>query len=530
VNKQSAIAGLIVVVGVSLGLFVLLGGSDAPSDDAADDGARKRPQGASQRVDVEPEGGGPAPSTDPTPVETDPTPEAPDSTDPDSTPDPTPVAGTTGADYLLVGCTLDGEPLEGATVFGRYGDGSQSEFRTGADGSVQVPVPAGEQVSVAATHPLDLTLSWRPPQPGGGALSFAFSGKQTAFLEGRLLDDEGQALLEAELVLYDAQEGGHAVLDAQQIQLRPDGSFGFEVGEGNYALRGRTGPSESSPIYFSLAAGGRHDVGEVRIPRASRIAGTVTLPPNLTVTLPVRVNFMIEVRAPRRDDDENKRVWGRRIVRPLDLDADLAYALELPPGELRVRVEVPLPGDHQVGHWHSVNLEPGVEQTVDLELSPLSVSLRGVVRDDTGHPLAGAKVGYRGTNAVTDAQGNYALRGLDMGDLELVVTSPGHEQGFVRKTFTGAALVIDFDLQRLGSLSGVVRDGAGAPKSGVPISIDLRKDTGEVVPFSARSDGSGSYSLSELVPGRYVVSAGGARQDVVVRPAEQAQAPDLIVP
>ena len=365
---------------------------------------------------------------------------------------------------------------------------------------------------------------------GGGAISISFQQQQTGYLEGRLVDDQDQPLTNGQLVLYDAAEGAHAVLDAQQIRLRPDGRFGFDVPHGKYAARGRNGPSQSPPAYFTLEPTARHDLGELQVPRASMIQGTVKLPANLSVVFPVRANLMVEVRAPRRDGDEGKRVWGRRIVHPVDLDASLGYELELPPGELRVRVEVPLPGDHQVGHWHSVNLEPGIEQTVDLELTELTVSLRGLVRDDTGRPLAGAKVGYRGTSAVTDDTGQFALRGLDMGDLELVVTAPGHEQGFVRKTFTGAAQVIDFDLKRLGSLRGSVLDATGARKSGVSISIDLRRDTGEVVPFSARSDGNGGYQLVDLVPGRYAVTAQGVRHDVEVRPGEETEAPDLVVP
>lgn len=254
------------------------------------------------------------------------------------------------------------------------------------------------------------------------------------------------------------------------------------------------------------------------------------LPPNLSVAFPVAARIMIEVRAERPDNEVGPPAWGRRIVRNVELDATLAYSLELPPGELRIRVEVPIPGDHQVGFWKGLTLAPGARESLDLELSELSVALRGVVRDDTGRPLPGARVGYRGTSAVTDDQGRYVLRGLDMGDLELVVHAAGHEQGFLRRSYSGSTAVEDFDLRRLGGLRGVVRDAEGAPAANVPLSITLRKDTGEVVPFEARSGGSGSYALSDLLPGRYTVGVGASQVDAVVRPGEDTEAPELTLP
>lgn len=533
-NKQVALAlGALLVLAVGGGLFFVVSG-ERSREEVVSEGAeapRARRRGPRRPPQAQPlERPAPAPV-----VETPQDPASGGATQvpqrPAGTP-PAPEVGThANAGALQVRCLLDGEPLPGATVLGRFSDGSGGEWRTGGDGTVEVPVPQGLTLSVAASHATGLRLDWRPALPGGSAVTFQFQHSgEPAWLEGALLDDAGQGLGEGELVLVNADQQGHAVLDRAQAQLRPDGRFAFELPAGRYALRGRLGPSESAPSYFTLAPGQRHDVGTLRVPRPSSLAGRVGLPASLRLAFPIDARIVIEVRSEPRENDPEPPGWGRRIVRGLQLDATLAYALELPPGELRLRVELPIPGDHQVGHWTGVTLEPGASQSLDLELGELAVALRGIVRDDTGRAIPGAKVGYRGTTALTDDQGGYALRGLDMGDFELSVHAPGHEQGFVRKTFTGSALVADFTLQRLGALRGVVKDGEGQPKAGAPLSITLRKDTGEVVPFEARTSSAGSYALRELVPGRYTVGSGAVQVQVEVRPGDEVEAPELRVP
>ncbi len=128
--------------------------------------------------------------------------------------------------------------------------------------------------------------------------------------------------------------------------------------------------------------------------------------------------------------------WGE--VQSVSSDAEGHFEAQgLPPGDLRLRVEDPRwrsPGAQLIG------LQPG-EQRVGLELGLLrAASLRGVVLDEFGEPVEGARVtagmreGWGGLMvATTDALGRYAFDAALPGEYMLGAVSDGRSAraGFV---------------------------------------------------------------------------------------------------
>ncbi|NVJ15393.1 carboxypeptidase-like regulatory domain-containing protein [Myxococcus sp. AM010] len=181
------------------------------------------------------------------------------------------------------------------------------------------------------------------------------------------------------------------------------------------------------------------------------------------------------------------------------------------------------PGDYEVRAAHqgehgfaTVSLtEEGGDAEATVRLGTL-VYVEGSVRDESGRPIARARVGAgaaRGrappADDVTTAEdGRFRLGPLRMEPYIFNVMAPGH-QGQLRDVVASPGERVDFTLARAHLLQGTVTDAQGNPLSDVDIDVDdaLHVETGtfreEVDPTT--SDEHGRFELTFPDPGDYTL-------------------------
>jgi hypothetical protein len=129
-------------------------------------------------------------------------------------------------------------------------------------------------------------------------------------------------------------------------------------------------------------------------------------------------------------------------------------------------------------------------------------ALAGVVTDAQGTPIPGATVTVGSGSAFTDSSGSFSVT-LDPGTYTVTVRAPGFASGKANVIVTSDATTIqNFTLVQTvsGTIVGNVTDDTG----GNPIN----NATVGVGYTSARTNGGGDYSLSNVIPGPTVVTAG----------------------
>lgn len=149
--------------------------------------------------------------------------------------------------------------------------------------------------------------------------------------------------------------------------------------------------------------------------------------------------------------------------------------------------------------------DPIVDQDVVLQQAP---SLSGTVTAG-GAPVPGAAVTITGpggtASTVTGADGGYVFDLLPSGEHTVSIEIP---EGYVADGPTEQVVTVgtedvvdvDFTLQRLGSIGGVVADGDGDPVPDVTVVVSGPDGDVTVV-----TDAAGRYLVSDLVAGDYVI-------------------------
>ena len=154
-------------------------------------------------------------------------------------------------------------------------------------------------------------------------------------------------------------------------------------------------------------------------------------------------------------------------------------------------------------------------------------TVRGVVSDAGGDPVAGATVAIATdptlpapTEAVTGADGSYAVSGISAGDWEAEVGADGFAS--VRQAFSasGSGIVeVDVELPIGGTIEGTVR----RVSTGVPIAdATITVFPADGPPVQATTDLVGRYSIADLAPGEATVNAAATESELV--PGETAVA------
>jgi protocatechuate 3,4-dioxygenase beta subunit len=203
-----------------------------------------------------------------------------------------------------------------------------------------------------------------------------------------------------------------------------------------------------------------------------------------------------------------------------------------------------------------ISLSPGTTRSGVTVVLRRGLSVRGVVKDEEGRPLAGAEVNLSSARTVragrgglqmsfvgpgsqlrreTGADGRFEFRGLKAGDYTLSARRPGFSRATVDPVNVAearAAELVELVLRPGATISGVLRDKAGSGASGWYVSARAASQAGGPAfgPGSIRSEEptgpDGVFLLEGLTTGetyelQVMGQAGlGPRKAGVVAPAE----------
>lgn len=428
-----------------------------------------------------------------------------------------------------------GNPLPGVRLEARRRSGmplepvySDSNGRASLGG-----LPAGEVLQGVARHPrVEGGVAFGPVRvDAGSTLRVRLNLARVGRLQGKILDTQGAPIREAEVILVNSREAeGEALLDTAALGLGPDGSFVAEVAAGSYAVSARgPGFSESDRVYVTVPPDADASPIELRVVRKASIQGRLQLPADVAQLRPLELDVVIESESGTERNPLTRT--ERRQLRPAQ---DLTFALEnVHAGRVRLRLELPLAGDHRVGPWSSVALAPGqAVRGIMLSLAEVSVGVSGTVRDDRGVVVPNVEVSVRGRKVTTDLQGRFVLRGLDMGESGLEATLEGHAKAYRGIDYQGTPLQVDLVLSRFGEVAGqVTGEAVGA---GVPVFL-VRNQDGAVETLNGTTTADGRFLIKDVPPGTYQLKAGkgadpfdtAGAPSVTVAPGERVEAPEI---
>jgi len=153
-------------------------------------------------------------------------------------------------------------------------------------------------------------------------------------------------------------------------------------------------------------------------------------------------------------------------------------------------------------------------------------TISGRVVNDSGQPLAGASLFVRPVNPLatprnttTDADGNFRLNGLEPSLYTIIASAPAYatDTGGAQPTYYRLGETVNLELVRGGVVTGTVTNSAGDPVIGVRVrAVRIRDAKGQtpqlasLAPFEVSTDDRGVYRIYGLLPGTYLVSAGGS--------------------
>jgi Carboxypeptidase regulatory-like domain len=557
--KAAAIAGGLVLLLVGAAAALLVGGDEPPPELPVS--GRELPTksnpgpGGGGSAGPTPTGGGPSVQPDPGPGDPGPvvgggTPDTRPDPRPDPRADPRVTPDAPGSISVTLVCLDErGQPLPGVWVEPMRGlPGRQPAplpaVLSDGQGRAEIrPLASGDVLEGVARHPLSTRVQQFGPLHlrRSAEVRLEFEREATGMVRGRILDDQGAPVREAELILtlpslrQAGRADAEAVLDSLAMGLNANGEYLATMAAGEYALAARgPGLAKSELIYLSVPAGGEVQAQDLVVDRQGVVRGTLSLPPEVARVLPLELNLALEVTQRAESDTP----YVREERRPIQVDASHTFELAgCDPGDYKLRLELEQVGGNRVGPWVRFKIQAGqVVDGVTLVLTEVSDGMTGIVRDDRGYELEGASVTLRGRTVQTNARGEYALMGLDPGELTLRVEAPGHAGVTQRFAYSGGRGNHDVSLDRLGGVRGEVRSG-GAPAARVVVYV-CHRQAGIVRPHQVTTGEDGTFELVELPPGDYFFKVGrGASYlddtgapSLIVRPGEVSQAPPLDAP
>ncbi|MBL4844543.1 MAG: carboxypeptidase regulatory-like domain-containing protein [Planctomycetes bacterium] len=400
-----------------------------------------------------------------------------------------------------------GRPLSGVRIEARRKSGMPLEaVLSDSNGHASLGgLPAGETISGVARHArVKGGVPFGPIRVEAGAsLRVRLNLARLGRLVGVILDQDGNPIREAEVVLVNPSDPkGKAILDTAALGLGADGSFVTEVAAGSYAVSARgPGFSESDRAYIQVPPDADSSRVELRVSRKGSIAGQLHLPSDVAQLRPLEFDVVIETESGTRRNPLTRT--DRRKLVPA---ADLSFKIEdVHAGRVRIRLELPVIGDHRVGPWASFTMTPGQQVTgVLVSLAEVGIAIAGSVRDDRGVVVPNATVSVGSRRVTTDLQGAFVIRGLDMGETGVEASLKGHANAYRAIDYQGSQLAVDLVLARLGEVAGQVR---GQGVNGIPVLL-IHNDDGAVQTFNAKTDAKGNYVFKDVPPGVYHLKAG----------------------
>jgi carboxypeptidase family protein len=152
-----------------------------------------------------------------------------------------------------------------------------------------------------------------------------------------------------------------------------------------------------------------------------------------------------------------------------------------------------------------------------------SGTISGRVVTDSGQPLGGATLFVRAINSIgaqrnitADAEGNFRVNGLEPALYSISATAPAYASDPAPPMYYRPGDSVRLELVRGGVITGTVTNSAGEPVISVRVrAIRIRDANGQTPRLPAfgyreqPTDDRGVYRIYGLLPGTYLVSAGG---------------------
>ena len=378
---------------------------------------------------------------------------------------------------------VEGIPTEGVVVTASAKDPAHDvETLSGPEGVFTLPLPVPGDYGITTPQPEyvgnePLIDAREPPEE---VILRLFHPRR---LTGRVVR-EGRPAEGVEVTISQWEQAG-------ATRTNPEGAFTFDrLLPGDHTLRATASllaamemahvplQGEAAPVTLSLSAAGE-------------IVGTVTGPsgrPEPGVTLSVE-DSRVEANLPEATSGPD----GRYRLGPL------------PPGEYTFEVSAGMQWEMKPAR--SLVVMAGQTSRVDVALTP-SIEVRGRVVDETGRPVADARLSVRSDWWInitpdedrTDADGRFRIQhGLGAGPAQLTVTHEEHRR--LERPLTLPTPELTLVLQRGSALSGRVLDAWGAPVKDAEIRI-----SSAAFP-TTKTDAQGAFRFTGLPPGSYELLA-----------------------
>lgn len=305
-------------------------------------------------------------------------------------------------------------------------------------------------------------------------------------LVGVVVDAEGQAVRDAEVVVYRAEGRGFTCLDLElrnswrplaKTKVDKSGRFGLQLPRGLVLRVDVDHPGHAIWRRDELVPG-----DELRI----ELAPPCTFRGRLVVA-GSGAGVAGELRA--WDEKQTELFQGRT-----DPQGNFAFE-RLPAGAFTCDIA---PDEAMSPEWFQGVLQPGMALEQEFVCSP-GVVLTGTVTEfSTGKPIAGARVGEGWTlhkAVVSAADGTYTMRGH--GEPGRSTRLVCQARGFVPATFDRerpptTAVTVDFTLERGVDVTGTIVDSDGKPCEGVYAAV-IGVQSNQIPWLPARTDAVGRF-------------------------------------
>ena len=363
---------------------------------------------------------------------------------------------------------------------------------TDADGRFRFEgLPSG-RLTITAEHPDFLEASKRVELDGEAAvdLTLSIGGSIT----GTVMGKDGRSGVPGAQVLLEAQGTGMG-FGGDSARADASGNFLFEhLKAGRYAVSARSNAGTTASKDVVLADGQQQSGVLLEVASGATVVGTVS-------GLPASRIAGVRVFASSNDYSDSAVTGddGRFTLR------------DVPAGVLRVSANTSFPSLRQA--VKNVDVPEGAtEVPVEIVFEGSSRVSGRITRGEK--PVAGANVSARpdppvagtfGAAEQTDEDGRYAFEGLTDGPYQIQVSGPG--VSYRRALLVAGDTNGDIALPAI-AISGVVTEsGSNEPLEGVSVQADAGTSASAFQMKRAVTDSRGYYSIEDVDPGNYQVTA-----------------------
>jgi protocatechuate 3,4-dioxygenase beta subunit len=384
-----------------------------------------------------------------------------------------------------------GGQFPGAAALARL-TGGGTAVSTDADGRYRLDGLPNGKVTVAAEHPDYLQVSREVEVDDDATADLTLTAGGT--IAGSVVGKDRRSAIAGAQVTLDEQGGGRF---GMEDTARADGSGAFlfeHLKAGRYRVAAKSNAGSTSPKDVVLAESQRIDGVLLEVEGGALLRGTVSgLPPARLGGIRIYASGT---------DYEDSSVTGD----------DGHFTLpDVPAGVIRVAAMTSLPSGKTT--WKNVEVPEGAgEVPVEIVFEGSSRLAGHVTRGD--RPVTDLNVtamaepagsGDSRAMARTDETGQYAIENLSDGNYLVVLNGPGVSY---RRTFTVSGDTNgDIALPAV-SISGVVTEtGSNDPIEGATVQAESGQETDTFRMKRAVTDSRGSYSLDDVDPGNYQLTA-----------------------